>query len=299
MKRNGNGKLWVYPLFLLYPSEGSPSSKFISSPPQHSGSPSKAWFLGSLKGFFGSRRPSTPQSSPTRQRSTKTTASATIITAVFNNRNLTSGDDSDIEDTSSPSKSSKGSRYCSVNPLRSTKQRNSMGNGKSGQTTISVRSSRRGDTFDGAPPARRGVGLRIAVGVVKDVGVVGPIEVPVTVYLGAGLRDSGGQQKQRSLMRGPAASDVGASSRGAAYDCAYACCALGSCGSWWKEARENTRWNGSRPTADVCVCICSSHSPDVAYEVPLGITSDRFGLLSTTTTYTVTTNSNPGWLIWM
>ena len=191
------------------------------------------------------------------------------------------------------------SRYCSVNPLRSTKQRNSMGNGKSGQTTISVRSSRRGDSFDGAPPARRGVGLRIAVGVVKDVGVVGPTEVPVTVYLGAGLRDSGGQQKQRSLMRGPAASDVGASSRGAAYDCAYACCALGSCGSWWKEARENTRWNGSRPTADVCVCICSSHSPDVAYEVPLGITSDRFGLLSTTTTYTVTTNSNPGWLIWM
>jgi len=108
MKRNGNGKLWVYPLFLLYPSEGSPSSKFISSPPQHSGSPSKAWFLGSLKGFFDSRRPSTPQSSPTRQRSTKTTASATIITAIFNNRNLTSGDDSDVEDTSSPSKSSKG-----------------------------------------------------------------------------------------------------------------------------------------------------------------------------------------------
>jgi hypothetical protein len=59
-------------------------SKPTSSPPKLSSSPSKGWFIGGLKGFFGPRQ-STPQSSPTRQRSTKSTKT---ITAVINDRNL-------------------------------------------------------------------------------------------------------------------------------------------------------------------------------------------------------------------
>ena len=52
-----------------------------------------------------------------------------------------------------------------------------------------------------APP-RRGVGLGIAGGGVKDVGVVGPAEAAVTVDFGAELGGSGGWQRQRSSMRG-------------------------------------------------------------------------------------------------
>jgi len=57
-------------------------------------------------------------------------------------------------------------------------------------------------------PPRRGGGLGIAGGAVKDVGVVGPAEAAVTVDLGAGLSGSGGQQRQRLSMRGRAVSDV-------------------------------------------------------------------------------------------
>jgi len=55
------------------PEGGSPFPKGTASLPKQNRSLSKRWFLGSLKGFFGPRQPSTSHGSPTRLRSTKAT----------------------------------------------------------------------------------------------------------------------------------------------------------------------------------------------------------------------------------
>ena len=82
MKRNGNGKLLRVPPLFLPPSEGESPSKVPTLPVLLRNRPVLLPKAG-LKGFFGSRQPSTSQSLPTRQRSTKTeNANATLITTL-------------------------------------------------------------------------------------------------------------------------------------------------------------------------------------------------------------------------
>jgi hypothetical protein len=163
---------------------GSPSSKATGSPPKPSGSPSKGWFIGGLKGFFGARQPCTSENLPIWQHSTKTTTSATnttTITAVFNNRYLPSGDDSDVE-ANSPSKLKGFRALFSKSPAKPKTQ---SGGDRKTRTNVSLReiaSERRENTFDGVSSQRVGLG-----GAVKDTGVVGLRAGAVTVVLGARL----------------------------------------------------------------------------------------------------------------
>jgi len=130
----------VYPLFLLLRPKAPP----------------KEWFIGSLKGFFYPRQLPTAQSSPTRQRSTKSTRTNTTV---VNDRTLPS-DDSDVEDNP------RVFTRCSGPP------RSKNRNGKRGRTTIPARSRPRGE----------GTVLIVFLlalwdcgtgGVLKDAGVVG------------------------------------------------------------------------------------------------------------------------------
>ena len=145
---------------------GTPSSKATGSPPKQSDSPSKGWFIRGLKGFFGPRQPSTPQ---TRQRSTKATTNASAtntvtITAVFNDKYLLSGDDSDVEDNS-PSKLKGFQALFGKSPnTKSGEDRKTRTN----DNLCEIASERRENTFDSVSPRR--VGLGIAGRAVKDAG---------------------------------------------------------------------------------------------------------------------------------
>jgi hypothetical protein len=134
---------------------------------------------------------STPQSSPTRQRSTKSTKTTTTITAVVHNRsrNLPS-DDSDVEEHSSPSKPKGFHALFGKSPAKQKPKWET----RTDNNIREITSQRRGNSFDGVSPRR---------GAVKD--VVGPPAAAATVDLGAGL----GSEGQR---RGRTVSDVGTSS---------------------------------------------------------------------------------------
>jgi len=200
------------------PSEdGSPPSKLIGSTPKYTGSPSRGWFISGLKGFFGPRPPSTPQNSPTRQRSTKTKTNAnnttTTITAVFNNRPLPSGHDSDAEDDSPPKPKGLQALFGRSPTKHKTTKSGGEWKTRTDDNLREIRSERRGNSFDGVVPPRRS---GIAGGAVKDVGVVRPAAAGSgsVTDLGAGSGGSGqGPQRRRSSTRGRAVSDVGTSSR--------------------------------------------------------------------------------------
>jgi hypothetical protein len=151
-------------------------SKATGSPPKLSSSPSKGWFIGGLT--FGPRQ-STPQSSPTRQRSTKSTKTTT---AVVNDRNLPS-DNSDVED-SSPSKL-KG--FYALFSKTLAKQK-SKWETRTENNIREITSQLRGNSFDGVSPRR---------GAMKDV-VGPPAAAATTVDLGAGL-GSEGQRRGRTV----------------------------------------------------------------------------------------------------
>ena len=182
------------------PSAVPPPSEAISgtplkatgSPSKQPPSPSKGWFLSGLKGFFGPRQLSTPQNSPVRRRSKRATT-----TAIVNSGNLVS-DDSDVED-GSPSKSKGGGGFQALfgkSPAK-PKAKSGQWETRTNKNIREIASERRGTSFDGVSP--RGVGLGIAGGAVKDVGVVTP----------AGEFGSGGKR----LARGRTVSDVTPSRR--------------------------------------------------------------------------------------
>jgi hypothetical protein len=159
-----------------------------------------------------------PQHTPTRQRSTKTktttNASApnttTTLTAVYNDRPLPSGNNSDVEDDS-PSKPKGFQALFGRFPTKHKTTKSGGWNTRTDNNLREIRSERRGNSFDGVVPPRRG---GIAGGAVKDVGVVSPAAAGSVTDLGA--RSGGseqGHQRQKSSTRGRAVSDVGTSSR--------------------------------------------------------------------------------------
>jgi hypothetical protein len=108
--------------------------KATASPPKPSNSPSKGWFIGGLKGFFGPRQVSTPQSSPTRQRSTKSTKTLPPPSSTTE----TSPPTTRTSKIASPP-NRRGSMQCLANPQQSKNR-----NGKRGRTIIYGRSPRSG-----------------------------------------------------------------------------------------------------------------------------------------------------------
>jgi hypothetical protein len=134
---------------------------FEGFPPfKATGSPSKGWFVASLKWFFGPRQLPAVQSSPTRQRSTKS-KKTTITSVVVNNRNFPSND-SDVEDSPSKPKEFHVLFRCPA------KQKIEMGNADGRQCPGDRVGEERGS--DGG--FRWRVELGVAGGAVKDAEVV-------------------------------------------------------------------------------------------------------------------------------